>query len=74
MSQFPRRVLADTDVSWDLHANGAERATFTRCGTVVDVVPGSELEQAYGDSNLSDVIPVTARGGDASLSHAAVSN
>ena len=43
MSQFPRRVLTDTDVAWDLHANGAARSTFTRHGTVVDLVPGSLL-------------------------------
>jgi hypothetical protein len=74
MSQYPRRVLTDIAVAWDPHANGAERATFTRHGTVVDVVPGSELEQAYGDSNLSGVIPVAGRGDDVNLSHAAVSN
>lgn len=74
MSQYPRRVLTDTDVSWDPHANGAERATFTRHGTVVDVVPGSELEAAYGGGNLSGVIPVSARGDDANLSRACVSN
>jgi hypothetical protein len=74
MSQFPRRVLTDTDVSWDPHANGAERSTFTRHGTVVDVVPGSELEAAYGDGNLSGVIPVAARGQGDSLSKACVTN
>jgi hypothetical protein len=74
MSQFPRRVLTDTSVSWDPHANGAERSTFTRHGTVVDVVPGSELEAAYGDGNLTGVIPVGQRGDDVSLSHQAVSN
>jgi hypothetical protein len=74
MSQFPRRVLTDTDVSWDPHANGAGRATFTRHGTVVDVVPGSPLEAAYGNANLSGVIPVSQRGNEACLSSAAVSN
>jgi hypothetical protein len=48
MSQFPRRVLSDVYVAWDPHANGAARSTFTRRGTVVDIVPGSALEQAYG--------------------------
>jgi hypothetical protein len=32
-------------------------AFFHRRGTVVDVVPGSQLETAYGASNLSAVIP-----------------
>jgi hypothetical protein len=74
MSQFPRRVLTDTDVSWDPHANGAERATFARHGTVVDVEPGSPLEQAYGNANLSAVIPVSQRGNEACLSRAAQAN
>lgn len=74
MSQFPRRVLTDTDVSWDPHANGAERSTFTRHGTVVDVVPGGLLEQAYGAGHLSGVIPLSERGDEACCSRAAVSN
>jgi len=74
MSQFPRRVLTDTDVSWDPHANGAERATFARHGTVVDVEPGSALEAAYGSGNLSAVIPVAQRGQGDDLSRAAQSN
>lgn len=74
MSQFPRRVLTDTDVSWDPHANGAERSTFARHGTVVDVEPGSPLEQAYGDENLSGVIPVSQRGNESCLSRAAQAN
>lgn len=75
MSQFPRRVLTDTTVSWDHHANGAGRSTFARHGTVVDVVPGSALEQAYGGpQNLSGVIPVSQRGNEQCCSRAAVSN
>ena len=75
MSRFPRRVLTDTSVSWDPHASGAERSTFTRHGTVADVEPGSALEAAYGGSgNLSGVIPVAARGDEACCSHVAVSN
>jgi hypothetical protein len=74
VSQFPRRVLEDISVSWDPHANGAERATFTRHGTVVDVVPGSALEAAYGNASLSGVIPVSQRGNEACCSRAAVSN
>ena len=75
MSAYPRRVLTDTAVSWDPHANGAERSTFTRHGTVADIEPGSALEEAYGGSgNLSGVIPVSQRGDDVNLSHAAVTN
>jgi len=74
MSQFPRRVLTDTDVAWDPHASGAGRSTFTKHGTVVDVVPGSLLETAYGLSSLSGVIPLSQRGDEACCSHAAVSN
>ena len=74
MSQYPRRVLSDVDVAWDPHANGSERATFTRHGTVVDIEPGSELEAAYGDENLSGVIPVAGRGQGDDLSKACVSN
>jgi hypothetical protein len=33
-------------------------ATFVKDGSVVDIVPGSELEDAYGGAgNLSAVIP-----------------
>jgi hypothetical protein len=75
MSQFPRRVLTDTDVAWDPHANGAARSTFTRHGTVADIEPGSALEVAYGGTgNLSGVIPVTSRGDGTNLDKAAVSN
>jgi hypothetical protein len=74
MSQFPRCVTADVSVLWDAHANGAERATFTRHGTVVDVVPGSLLEAAYGQSALSGVIPLSYRGDEANCSRSAVSN
>jgi len=74
MSQFPRRLLTDTAVAWDPHANGAARSTFTRHGTVIDIMPGSALEQAYGNANLSGVIPVGQRGDDACLDKACVSN
>jgi hypothetical protein len=74
MSQYPRRVLTDTAVAWDPHASGAGRSTFTRHGTVVDIVPGSLLEQAYGGGNLSGTIPLSERGNEACLSKAAVSN
>lgn len=74
MSQFPRRVLTDTAVLWDPHASGAQRATFTRHGTVVDVVPGSALEAAYGNASLSGVIPLSQRGNEACLDRATVSN
>jgi hypothetical protein len=75
MSQYPRRVLADITVSWDPHANGAERATFTRHGTVVDIQPGSPLETAYGGPGaLSGVIPAAQRGQGDDLSRAAQAN
>jgi hypothetical protein len=50
VSQFPRRVLSDLTLmqgSWPW---------FVRAGTVVDVVPGSQLEAWYGPSNLSPVV------------------
>lgn len=75
MSQFPQRVLADILVTWDRHANGVPVTTFTRHGTVADIVPGSALAAAYGGSgNLSGVLPVSQRGNEACLSGAAVSN
>ena len=75
MSQYQRCVLADTTVGWDPHANGAQRATFARHGTVVDIVPGSALEAAYGGTgNLSGVIPVSQRGDGTTLSRAAQAN
>jgi hypothetical protein len=74
MSQFPRRVLTDTSVSWDPHASGAPRSTFARHGTVVDVVPGSALEAAYGNAGLSAVIPLSQRGDETCMDHVAVSN
>jgi len=74
MSAYPRRVLTDTDVTWDNHANGAQRSTFTRHGTVVDIEPGSLLESAYGNGSLSGVLPLSQRGNEACCSRAAVSN
>jgi hypothetical protein len=75
MSQYPQRVLTDTIVAWDPHANGAARSTFTRHGTVIDIVPGSALEQAYGGTgNLSGVIPPSRRGDEPGVDHVAVSN
>jgi hypothetical protein len=75
MSQFPQRVLTDVLVVWDRHANGVPVTTFTRHGTVADIVPGSALAAAYGGSgNLSGVISLGQRGNAACLSRAAVSN
>jgi hypothetical protein len=75
VSQYPRRVLTDTWVQWDKHANGVPVTTFTRHGTVVDVVPSSLLEAAYGGSgNLSGVIPVSQRGDGTTMSRAAQAN
>ena len=75
MSAYPQRVLTDMTVIWDPHANGAERTTFVKHGTVVDLVPGSALAAAYGGTgNLSGVIPLSQRGNESCLSKAAVSN
>ncbi|HEY2085613.1 MAG TPA: hypothetical protein VGH54_06205 [Mycobacterium sp.] len=74
MSQYPRRVLTDTAVAWDPHSNGADRSTFTRHGTVVDIEPGSPLEAAYGNGNLSGVIPESERGQGDDLSRACQAN
>jgi hypothetical protein len=74
MSQYPRRVLTDTSVAWDPHSNGAGRATFTRHGTVADIEPGSALEAAYGNENLSGIIPESERGNASCLDKATVSN
>jgi hypothetical protein len=53
MSAFPRYVLAGVTVNRD------GGATYVKAGTVADIKPGSELEQAYGGSgNLSAVIPL----------------
>ena len=66
MSGHPRIVLTDTDVSWD------GNTTFVRHGTIVDIVPGSALETAYGgSSNLSAVITT---GDPESASKAALSD
>lgn len=75
MSQYPQRVLTDVSVTWGSHANGAPLDTWTRHGTVVDIVPGSALASAYGGSgNLSGIIPASQRGNESCLSKAAVSN
>lgn len=75
MSANPQRVLTDTTVTWDSHANGSPVTTFVKHGTVADIVPGSVLASAYGGAgNLSGVIPVSGRGDGTCLSKAAVSN
>jgi hypothetical protein len=70
MSQYPRRVLSDLTLmqgSWPW---------FVRRGTVVDVVPGSQLEAWYGPSNLSPVITGPSRSPEAApcLSREALAN
>jgi hypothetical protein len=75
MSQYPQRVLSDTVVTWDSHANGVPVTTFVKRGTVADIVPGSALADAYGGTgNLSGVIPVSQRGNEACCSRAAQAN
>jgi hypothetical protein len=53
VSAYPRRVLASVWVSSD----GGRTSVFVKDGSVVDIVPGSQLEAAYGAGNLSAVIP-----------------
>jgi hypothetical protein len=53
MSQFPRRVLSLTLVTWD------GRSVFVRPGTIVDIKPGTALEAAYGAGNLSGVLSLS---------------
>lgn len=76
MSQYPRRVLTGVYVVWD---NCGTLPLYARAGTIVDIVPGSKLEAAYGLANLSGVIPATdpKRGdefGAQTFSKAALSN
>jgi hypothetical protein len=69
LSQYPRTVLADTQVTW-----GGE-TVFVRKGTVADIKPGSRLEQAYGGSaNLSAVLAPAQRGDEPDADHAGISN
>jgi len=71
VSQYPRTILTGTWVSWD----GVQR--YVRPGTVADIVPGSQLEAAYGGpSNLSPVITGPAISPEAApcLSREALSN
>lgn len=56
MSQYPRRVMNSITVNWDKHANGNAAPRFVRAGAMVDIPPGSLLEAAYGQSNLSGVL------------------
>jgi hypothetical protein len=44
MSQNPRIVLTDTYVPWP----SSQYPVFIKRGTIVDIVPGSALETAYG--------------------------
>ncbi len=72
MSQYPRIVLSGVYVVWDLCGT---LPVYARAGTVVDVVPGSKLELAYGGpSNLSGIVPVAQRGDGTCWSKSALSN
>lgn len=51
MSQYPRRVLTLTPVSW----GGC--STWVRPGTVADIKPGSALEAAYGGPANLETLP-----------------
>lgn len=72
MSANPRVVLSSMYLIWDVQ--GAVLPLFVRAGTVVDVVPGSKLEAAYGAANLSGIVPVAQRGDGTCWSKAALSN
>jgi hypothetical protein len=72
VSQYPRIVLTSGRVTW-----GQPSCTFfVRAGTVVDIVPGSKLEQAYSGLGLSAVIPPSdpRRGDEQNFSREALAN
>ncbi len=74
MSANPRIVLTGTYVQWD---RDGTLPLYVRAGTVVDIVPGSALETAYGGStNLSPVLAPwdPRRGSETVLSKAAITN
>jgi hypothetical protein len=60
VSANARRVTADLQLSWP--PGNTTVPLYVRRGTLVDVVPGSALEAAYGAGNLE---PVTADLGSA---------
>ena len=75
MSQFPRYITTAPGVyvSWD------QASWFLRKGLVLDCVPGSALEAAIGQQNLSSVISPSdpkrsPQGGAPTLSKAALAN
>lgn len=60
-----RQVITETDVAWD----GVLK--HIAAGTIVDVPPGSALEDAYGPANLEDL---DAGAAAAAADHAGASN
>jgi len=52
VSQYPRLVITSVTVTND----GGRTSVLVRKGSVVDIVPGSQLEAAYGAQNLSGVL------------------
>jgi hypothetical protein len=44
MGTYPRIVQSDTAVVWD------SNVTLVKRGSIVDIPPGTELEEAYGGS------------------------
>jgi hypothetical protein len=76
MSAYARIVTSDVYVIWDPGSNGTINKLFVRRGTLVDVVPGSQLEAGYGSANLSAVLPPwdPRRGNGPCLSRAAQAN
>jgi hypothetical protein len=70
VSANPRFITADTTVSWGQPGC----LVFLRRGTVLDVVPGGQLETAIGAGSLSGIIPAGQRGDGTCLSRAAQAN
>lgn len=72
MSANPRIVLNDT---WVGPATTFQPGSFfVRHGTVVDITPGSALEQEYGGPANLAPLPASQSGDDTIADHAALGN
>ncbi len=77
MSQYPRIVLTGINVpcGGPNYPGAPPNTIWVRPGTLVDIPPGSALEQLYGGpGNLSAVLPVTKTGDEACLDKSALGN
>lgn len=63
MSAWPRRVVPRPGVT--VTNDGGRTSWFVRAGSVVDILPGSALETAYGAGNLPAVITGPSRSPEA---------